>query len=238
MSLRAFSEQFQLIYTPGTYFEWFLLNMLLCGHQHFPSHWAVAVPSFAWCPLSSLSCSCSPAASFSSRLCLQPFFGYGRCLYQLPDSFDGRECDTTNSTLWELNLIIYNTAQCLAGRGTVQGVFNLSNHKDYSQCSLVSESLRFTAWALLHPISWCRTTGLHGDAATFCLMSVHELTTCLDTGREKGFAVKPVQTAWCLFRKVEIVKRLPQNLIYFGSKKIWSKFLDYISHCLNWMGRL
>lgn len=55
-------------------------------------------------------------------------------------------------------------------------------------------------------------------------VSAHRLTTCPHRSREKRFAVKAVQAVGCLFRKVEIVKRLPQNLMYFGSKKSEENF--------------
>lgn len=237
MSLRDFSEQFQLIYSPGVYFEWFLLNTFLRIHQHFSSCWAMAVPGFAWCPLRELFPS-PPVLPVAHRFLQPPSSADSACslFWMQPLHISAARhlwCKEAwchqPFNLWELSLIIYNAMQCLTGRVTVQGVFNSSNHEDYSRCSLVSESSGSTAWAPLHSVSWCR-----------CLscVSAHQLTTHLDTGRGKCFAVKAVQAVWCLFRKVEIVKRLPQNLIYFSSKKVQRKFLDYISHRLNWMGRL
>lgn len=87
------------------------------------------------------------------------------------------------------------------------------------------QELRTRSLSLIAPRVFVPHQGL---ARRYCRclsrVSAHRLTTCLPTGREEGFAVKAVQAAGCLFRKVEIVKRLPQNLIYFGSKKSEGNF--------------
>lgn len=72
MSLRAFPEQFQLIYSRETYFKWFFLNTLLCTHQHVSSYCAW----FVWCPLWELfpipCTSPSPACMATFHQSLQP----------------------------------------------------------------------------------------------------------------------------------------------------------------------
>lgn len=123
MSLRAFSEQFQFIYSPGAYFKWFLQNTFLHSHQHFFSHW---VPGSAWWPQPELFLLPCPACRLSqlnssSAGCLEPCFG---CVYWLPNTFDVQECDTTNCLIFGNWVIMYGAMQCLTGRGTVQRAFN------------------------------------------------------------------------------------------------------------------
>lgn len=178
---QGFSEQLWFIYSPGMYFEWFLLNTVLSSALLQPlscaSAWLCLV-AFSWAVSVPPSCRTSQLNNSSADSAYN-LFGIWALHTTAPFSTFVEKEHPAPKFSGSCILIIYITMQCLTGMGRVQD-FTLSNHEDYSWCSLVPTAPRVL---VLHPRL----------AQSFChSLLAHQLKTCLDTGREKQFAVKAV----------------------------------------------
>lgn len=140
------------------------------------------MPGFAWWPFQELFLSLHPAEHPSSTLPQQTLLtaclGFGHCTQQLLSTFIEKEHPAPK--FWELqsNNLHHHAVMCDMGK--VQGVFTLSNHEDYSWCSLLPTAPHVVVLYPRLAQSFCH-----------CLLA-HQLKPCLDTGREKYFAVKAV----------------------------------------------
>lgn len=168
------------MYSPGMYFEWFLLNTVLSSALLHPlscgSAWLclVAFPRAVSVPPSCRTSQLNPSSADSAHSLL----GIWHCTQQLLSTFIEKEHPAPK--FWELQSNNLHHHAVMYDMGRVQGVFTLSNHEDYFWCSLLPTAPHVVVLYPRLAQSFC------------CCLLAYQLKPCLDTGREKYFAVKAV----------------------------------------------